>query len=516
VKVVYEGKRPVPLEFRWVLPDGRVVEEAAARQAVVRQAKARARRRHRAQVPPAWPDAPGCGAVVEAIAAAGAHFPLLYFVFSRRQTEEMAEELAEGWDFLLPEEKRRVAAEIREARQAHPGLLSLPGRRTLLRLLVQGIAYHHAGLAPQLKLLVERLYCQGLVRVVFCTETFAAGVNYPAASAVFHSCRKWDGRDFRMLQAREFFQMAGRAGRRGYDSVGWVYVRVPADRPEEAGFYREEAVEPVESAFTVTPATVLNMWQWGDEGLVERFLDRSLLTFRARSQMDSVRREMETLREDLRAGILAGKRARAAQNRIRHLGRRMEELSRVAESPRRQFEALVRVLRGLGYLGQEGLRAPGQFAARLRYQEILVTEMAFGGLLTGPPAAEVAAILAGVDYEPGRYPAVQPVHLRTMASVRRLQESLVRRGVPPEFCRWHPEPCLLAYRWYQGCSFSELLELCTLQEGDVISILRREIDLLRQLEEAAAVGPEDVGVPLRERVSLLRARLDREEVEAVI
>lgn len=514
VRVVYEERRPVPLEFRWVLPDGRVVEEAAARQAVTRQVKARARRR-RVHVS-SWGDAPGPAAVVEAIAASGAHFPLLYFVFSRRQTEEMAEEVAQEWDFLLPEEKRRVAAEIREAREAHPGLLNLPGRRTLLSLLVQGIAYHHAGLAPQLKLLVERLYCQGLVRVVFCTETFAAGVNYPAASAVFHSCRKWDGRDFRVLQAREFFQMAGRAGRRGYDPVGWVYVRVPADRPEEAGFYRQDAVEPVESAFTVTPATVLNMWQWGDEGLVERFLERSLLTFRARSQMDSTRREMEALRVGLRAGTISGKKARAAQSRLRHLGRRLEELSRVAQTPRRQFDALVRVLRDLGYLGPEGLRAPGQFAARLRYQEILVTEMAFRGLLTGPPAAEVAAILAGVDYEPGRYPAVEPVHLRAMASVRRLQESLVRRGVPPEFCRWHPEPCLLAYRWYQGCSFPELLEISSLQEGDVISILRREIDLLRQLEEATAVGPEDLRAVLGERVRHLRARLDRDEVEAVI
>jgi len=478
-------------------------------------------------------DDPDPGTVLEAIASSGGHFPLLYFVFSRRQTEEMAEQVAGEWDFLLPEEKRRVAAEVREARQTYPGLLGLPGRRTLLRLLVQGIAYHHAGLAPQLKLLVERLYCQGLVRVVFCTETFAAGVNYPAASAVFHTCRKWDGRDFRMLRAREFFQMAGRAGRRGFDPVGWVYVRVPSDRPEEAGFYREQAVEPVESTFTVSPATVLNMWQWGDQSLVERFLDKSLLTFRATRQIEATRREMAALKSQLEGGVLKGKKARAAQHRIRHLGRRVEELARLAQGPRRQFAALLDVLGKLGYLGSEGLHPRGMFAARLRYQEILVTEMAFRGLLVKPPAADVAAILAGVDYEPGRYPAVEPLYLRSMAGVRRLQETLVRRGVPPEFCRWHPEPCLLAYRWYQGCSFADLLGLTTLQEGDIISILRREIDLLRQLEEAAAslclsyhsiaareAGETSAGMAalerLRERVSHIRARLDRDEVQAVV
>lgn len=468
----------------------------------------------------AWEGDPDPGVVLDAIAAAGAHFPLLYFVFSRRHTEEMAQRVAEEWDFLLSEEKRRVAAEIREAGRLHPGLFALPGRRGLLRLLVRGIAYHHAGLAPQLKLLVERLYCQGLVRVVFCTETFAAGVNYPAAAVVFHSCRKWDGRDFRMLRAREFFQMAGRAGRRGFDPVGWVYVRVPAGRPDEAGFYQERDVEPVESTFTVTPATVLNMWQWRDEGLVERFLEKSLLTFRARREMLASQEAAARLKGELGRGGLKGKKARAAQARIRTLNRRAEHLAMVAASPRRQYQTLVNILRRLDYLGPDGLQPKGLFAARLRYQEILVTEMAFRGLLTKPGPAEVAAILAGVDYEPGRFPAVKPLRLRSLAAVGRLQELLVRKGVPPEFCRWHPEPCLLAYRWYQGDSFADLLGLTTLQEGDVISILRREIDLLRQVEEAGAgtdlAGAGGVLAGLAERVALIRSRLDRDEVQAVV
>ncbi|MEW5932575.1 MAG: DEAD/DEAH box helicase [Bacillota bacterium] len=532
VHLVFESRRPVPLEFRWILPEGRVVEGEKARQYVHQLERRVARRRAgRAGLP--WEGDPDPEAVLEAIAASGAHFPLLYFVFSRRQTEEMAARVAEEWDFLLPEEKRRVAAEIREARAQYPGLLGLPGRRALLRLLVQGIAYHHAGLAPQLKLLVERLYCQGLVRVVFCTETFAAGVNYPAASAVFHTCRKWDGHDFRMLRAREFFQMAGRAGRRGFDPVGWVYVRVPSRRPDEAGFYREGEVEPVDSTFTVSPATVLNMWQWRDESLIEHFLERSLLTFRATREMEAARGEIARLKGQLQRGELKGKKVRAAQSRIRHLNRRVEQLAVVAGSPRRQFRALVEVLRRLDYLGSDGLHAKGLFAARLRYQEILVTEMVFRGLVQKPGPAEVAAVLAGVDYEPGRFPAVDPLHLRSMAAVHRLQETLVRAGVPPDFCRWHPEPCLLAYRWYQGCAFAELLEVTTLQEGDVISLLRREIDLLRQLEEALAalgevagrggvVGPGEVAHQIRvlegleDRLARIRGQLDRDEVRAIV
>ena len=174
-----------------------------------------------------------CSEIIESIQD---KLPALFFVFSRGRTEILAHDLGREWDFLNDREKKTVESEIREAETEHPGTFSGPGWRNLRRLMLQGIAYHHAGLLPPVKYLVERLYSKRLLWVIFCTETFAAGVNFPAASAVFDSTRKWDGHDFRILQNREFFQMAGRAGRRGFDRIGHAYVRVDSRFPEQTGF----------------------------------------------------------------------------------------------------------------------------------------------------------------------------------------------------------------------------------------------------------------------------------------
>ena len=84
----------------------------------------------------------------------------------------------------------------------------------------KGIGFHHAGLLPVLKQLVEVLFSRGLMQVVFATDTLALGVNMPARSVVIGRMRKWDGRRRRILIPNEFQQMAGRAGRRGMDAFG--------------------------------------------------------------------------------------------------------------------------------------------------------------------------------------------------------------------------------------------------------------------------------------------------------
>lgn len=97
----------------------------------------------------------------------------------------------------------------------------------------RGLAVHHAGLLPIAKEMVEMLFCQGYIKVLFCTETFAMGVNAPTRTVVFHSLRKHDGRGFRGLLPGEYTQMAGRAGRRGLDTVGTVVVAAWEDVPGE-------------------------------------------------------------------------------------------------------------------------------------------------------------------------------------------------------------------------------------------------------------------------------------------
>jgi len=100
----------------------------------------------------------------------------------------------------------------------------LPQLINLKDILLRGIAVHHGDLLPIAKEVVEILFADGLIKVLFATETFAMGVNMPAKSVVFCGLRKNDGKDFRYLKSSEYTQMSGRAGRRGLDDKGNVVL----------------------------------------------------------------------------------------------------------------------------------------------------------------------------------------------------------------------------------------------------------------------------------------------------
>lgn len=99
--------------------------------------------------------------------------------------------------------------------------------KTLSKLLNSGIAVHHAGMLPRYRRLVETLAQRGLLRVICGTDTLGVGINVPIRTVLFTSLSKFDGRRMRLLRAREFHQIAGRAGRPGFDTVGYVVAQAP-------------------------------------------------------------------------------------------------------------------------------------------------------------------------------------------------------------------------------------------------------------------------------------------------
>jgi ATP-dependent RNA helicase DOB1 len=102
----------------------------------------------------------------------------------------------------------------------------------LIKLLMKGIGYHHSGLVHPLKEIQEILFSQGLIKILFATETFSVGVNMPTRCVIFTELTKYDGtrNDFRYLNTSEYLQMAGRAGRRGKDTEGTV-IYLPLKQP---------------------------------------------------------------------------------------------------------------------------------------------------------------------------------------------------------------------------------------------------------------------------------------------
>ncbi|RYP13888.1 hypothetical protein DL765_006676 [Monosporascus sp. GIB2] len=159
--------------------------------------------------------------------------PACIFVFSKKRCEENADALS-NQDFCTAQEKSHIHMIIeRSVARLRPEDRSLPQIIRLRDMLRRGIAVHHGGLLPIVKEIVEILFAQTLVKVLFATETFAMGLNLPTRTVVFSGYRKHDGHSFRNLLPGEYTQMAGRAGRRGLDTVGSVII-VPPGGIDEA------------------------------------------------------------------------------------------------------------------------------------------------------------------------------------------------------------------------------------------------------------------------------------------
>jgi len=153
--------------------------------------------------------------------------PACIFVFSKKRCEENAEALA-NLDYCTALEKSAIHMTVEKSlARLSPEDRVLPQITRLRELLSRGIAVHHGGMLPIVKEMVEILFARTLVKVLFATETFAMGLNLPTRTVVFSGFRKHDGRQFRDLLPGEYTQMAGRAGRRGLDTVGTVIICTP-------------------------------------------------------------------------------------------------------------------------------------------------------------------------------------------------------------------------------------------------------------------------------------------------
>lgn len=183
--------------------------------------------------------------------------PAIFFTFSRKKCDENMEKCS-NINLITQEEAKQIRAEIQEFLKEHTYLENNKN----LEYLYNGVASHHAGLLPAWKLLVERLFQKGLIKVVFATETLAAGINMPARTTVISAISKRTDSGHRMLTANEFLQMSGRAGRRGMDKIGYVVVMgTQFQTPDEVADLVRSSSNPLESQFSPGYSMVLNLLQ---------------------------------------------------------------------------------------------------------------------------------------------------------------------------------------------------------------------------------------------------------------
>ncbi|KAF2444664.1 antiviral helicase [Karstenula rhodostoma CBS 690.94] len=189
--------------------------------------------------------------------------PACIFVFSKKRCEENADALS-NIDYCTAAEKSAIHMTVEKSlARLSPEDRALPQITRLRELLSRGIAVHHGGMLPIVKEVVEILFAKTLVKVLFATETFAMGLNLPTRTVVFSGFRKHDGRQFRDLLPGEYTQMAGRAGRRGLDTVGTVIICAPGadEAPPVARLRQMMLGEPTKlrSQFRLTYNMMLNL-----------------------------------------------------------------------------------------------------------------------------------------------------------------------------------------------------------------------------------------------------------------
>jgi len=227
---------------------------------------------------PPQPEAPPLGFVVAQMAERDM-LPAIYFIFSRRGCDKGVRDLGKAC-LVNPEEQARIKMRLDAYIAATPEAVRDGGHADAL---LRGIAAHHAGVLPAWKELIEELFQQGLIKVVFATETLAAGINMPARTTVISALSKRTERGHRPLMGSEFLQMAGRAGRRGLDTQGYVVtVQSRFEGVREAGQLATSPADPLVSQFTPSYGMVLNLLQRYDltkaKELVERSFGRYLAT----------------------------------------------------------------------------------------------------------------------------------------------------------------------------------------------------------------------------------------------
>ena len=214
--------------------------------------------------------------------------PVIVFSFSKRECEAYALQMSQ-LAFNDDSEKEMVSKVFSGAIETlSEEDKNLPQIQHLLPLLRRGIGIHHSGLLPILKETIEILFQEGLIKVLFATETFSIGLNMPAKTVLFTSVRKFDGVSQRWVTPSEFIQMSGRAGRRGIDERGIVIMMI--DEKMEPAVAKEIVrgeQDNLNSAFHLGYNMILNLLRV--EGISPEFmLERCFFQFQCTASVSGL------------------------------------------------------------------------------------------------------------------------------------------------------------------------------------------------------------------------------------
>jgi superfamily II RNA helicase len=434
--VIEETHRPVPLRHAFFHPKSGLITLKGIRRKFRNNPSDRRRfLQHK----------PSSRSIVDLVLRQG-QVPVLYFCFNRRACERNAE-MHRRLNLLSPAEQAQVRAMVDDlaAQYRLEGYEKIGYLRSLWE---AGCAFHHAGILPAAKEIVERLFTAGLVKLLFCTETFALGINMPASAVIFDELEKFDGVQFNYLMTREYNQMAGRAGRRGMDEEGYVYSQIipEATDPKHVERLLYGTNERIFSRFSASYSTIL--------GLYSRYGENAFPIFR---------RSLH----NFRSGTFS--------------------LAKQYQKEEEQIRNRIAFLQDAGFLDGIALTEKGGLAAAVNGYEIQAAELYYSRSFDECTVQQIPVVLAGIVTENSRRArAMKPssVRLRFDAEkvMHRLRTKEIRHHISVPVRELNLSFAAPVYAWAMGCTLRELLAF-GVPEGDLVRLLRMVIQLLRTLRD---------------------------------
>ncbi len=372
---------------------------------------------------------------IDLIKDMGDNLPCLFFCFSRSKCQKMASELAAKKPFV---ENSEITGFIRKKLMQFPEIGKLESAALLRRILPLGIGFHHSGLMPVLKEIVEELFASGMIKVLYTTETFAVGINMPAKSVVFESLNKFDGHSFRMMNSKEYFQIAGRAGRRGIDREGFVYIMVDRQefQPDRVQRIIERDREPLNSRFRLSVNTALNLVKKHNDEEIETILKQSFDSYQ-RSGRNSIMFSYNNLRTQLEKQ---------------------------------------------GFIHNGSLTEKGQFASKVYADETVLAEIFATPLKDSLDHYQILLIIACICHENDM---TQFYKTFPSKQIKKIEMLLEANGINDKRFSQLENMSAIMKPCQEGVPMLDVLSNTSMQEGDLLRLFKQIIDRLGQVENAA-------------------------------
>lgn len=436
-----------------------------------------------------------------------AMLPGIVFIFSRKGCDMAVMKCMHDGVRLTTREERDAIRRIvhHELRGFSQSDLAVLGYQGWLSGLERGVAAHHAGLIPQFKSIVESLFQARLVKLVFATETLALGINMPAKSVTIEQLDKFNGETRVPLTPGEYTQLTGRAGRRGIDPVGHAIISWESRQDLDliAGL-ASKRLYPLRSSFRPTYNMAVNLLERDTVDQVRETLERSFAQFQADRDMVTLAQEVQDQQTSLAGYQRAMDRAQGRDRERwkrrytklkQQTDRKMRQVSRRTSTIARVFDRVTLLLEELGYLEWTDETflptAQGELLRRLYGErDLLVAECLRLGTWNALNAPQLAALAAGISYEPRREdegwePRIPGEALRNAYAdtldVWALLDGREEHHHLPQKDRPHPGLMQAMHAWASGRSMQDTLEHTHLIPGDMVRATKQTIDLLDQI-----------------------------------